>query len=838
MAPFRRCGDWFGSGGGAIIPSVVEHAVVRRVGRYEVVREVGRGGMAVVYLARQPDLDRDVALKELAAFHASDPAFVARFLRESRLTGSLNHPNIVTVHEYFEHDGTAYIAMEYFERGSLRPLVGQLSLAQIAGVLEGLLAALAHAEPRGIVHRDLKPENVMVTADGAVKIADFGIAKALGAAPVKAITETGTTVGTPGYMAPEQAMGGEVGPETDLYALGVMAYELLAGRPPYEADLPLAFLLQHLNEPVPPLRSLKPELDPRLTAWVERLLAKAPEERPGSAREAWEELEEIAIAGLGARWRREGRLAENGTPLGGRPTPLLPAAAFAGAPDELVPTVPRRPRRSRRRVQALAALLVAGAVGGIVAGLVLPGNGREGTTAPSTPTTRFVPPDLVPAPSERISLVASRSAVFVADPKGRILELDPTSLRLRTLHRDPAGPRSLALRGGSLLVADGAGVTAFRAGDLRPERATSLPGVVALAGGSGSPLFVARIAGPRRGRLCALGVDLATGPCARLGFAPSGLGASGQLAVVADGRAGAVSVFRLVPGRLVEAGAPIAVGSAPGGPLVVADGRVFVPVRRGIAVVGLSARSVRRIPLPVSPAGLWLASSGGRLLAALPGLHRVALVDLSRLDRAPLFVSTLREPVSLAGAAGAVVVADGRFGTLTRLDPRTGVQRSPEVAALGGPTVKRLILRGVGVRDDAAALSVTLALAGSGLDPTGLIVRDRDIADGQAALELWQGGIGSRLARRAFAGLALRIRTAPGRLVIDLSAPAGSFIGLEARRTTPHTIRLVLTKARPVQTPGSTITRTSVGHAGTPTTPKTTVKKKPPPPPPPCCDVG
>jgi len=148
--------------------------VLRTVGRYEILREVGRGGTAVVYLARQTDLDRSVALKELSAFRAADPAFVERFLRESQLTGSLNHPNIVTVYEYFEHDGTAFIAMEYFERGSLRPLVGELSLAQVVGVLEGLFAGLAHAEKHGIVHRDLKPENVMVSSAGGVKIADFG----------------------------------------------------------------------------------------------------------------------------------------------------------------------------------------------------------------------------------------------------------------------------------------------------------------------------------------------------------------------------------------------------------------------------------------------------------------------------------------------------------------------------------------------------------------------------------------------------------------------------------------------------------------------------------------
>src|SRR3954462_10779337 len=148
--------------------------VMKTVGRYEILRELGRGGMALVYLARQTDLDRFVALKELGAFHASDASFAQRFLRESRVAGSLSHPNIVTVHDYFEHEGTPYIAMEYVSGGTLRPHVDHMSLAETAGVLEGVLAGLEHAEGQGIVHRDLKPENLMVTADGRVKIADFG----------------------------------------------------------------------------------------------------------------------------------------------------------------------------------------------------------------------------------------------------------------------------------------------------------------------------------------------------------------------------------------------------------------------------------------------------------------------------------------------------------------------------------------------------------------------------------------------------------------------------------------------------------------------------------------
>src|ERR671931_63237 len=257
--------------------------VMKTVGRYEILRDIGRGGMAIVYLARQTDLDRFVALKELGAFHASDPSFAQRFLRESRVAGSLSHPNIVTVHDYFEHDGTPYIAMEYIERGSLRPYVG-----------------------------DLTPENLMVTAEGRVKIADFGIAKATNQMQTGAfLTATGTTVGTPTYMAPEQAMAQDIGPWTDLYSVGGMAFEMFTGRVPFhDSDAPMAILLRHVNEPIPPVKSIEPSVDQRISDWIEKLLVKEPSQRTQSANEAWDDFEEVLLGLLGPRWRREARLVE------------------------------------------------------------------------------------------------------------------------------------------------------------------------------------------------------------------------------------------------------------------------------------------------------------------------------------------------------------------------------------------------------------------------------------------------------------------------------------------------------------------------------------------------
>ena len=302
------------------------HAV-KLVGRYELGEPIGHGGMAVVYLARQVDLDRQVALKELRVLYAPEsPDQAERFLREARMAGSLSHPNIVTVHEYFKFEGTPYIAMEYLERGSLRPWIGRMTMAQIAGVLEGLLAALDHAESYRIVHRDLKPENVLVTRQGQVKVADFGIAKAA-TMNDGTLTVAGSTVGTPTYMSPEQAMARELGPPADLYSIGVMAYEMLVGRVPFHDTMtPLALAMRHVSEEIPSAHTVRPDIDPALSSWIDQLLIKDPKRRTQTAAEAWDELETFIAGRLGSLWRREARLI---TTLEQPAEPPLTPAPFA-----------------------------------------------------------------------------------------------------------------------------------------------------------------------------------------------------------------------------------------------------------------------------------------------------------------------------------------------------------------------------------------------------------------------------------------------------------------------------------------------------------------------------
>jgi tRNA A-37 threonylcarbamoyl transferase component Bud32 len=341
--------------------------IARTIGRYELLRVIGRGGMATVYLARQTDLDRHVAVKELVVFDGSDPRLSRRFLQEARLAGAMSHPNIVTVHDYVEHDGVPYIAMEYLPRGSLRPFIGRLSLAQVGGVLQGLLGGLAHAEQLGVVHRDMKPENVMVTAQGTVKIADFGIAKATSAAATSGnLTTTGTTLGTPRYMAPERAMAQEVGPWSDLFSVGIMAFELLVGRTPFhDTEAPMAILMRQINDPVPPVSSLRPDVDPAISAWVDRLLVKNPDGRIRSAATAWSELDEILGEVLGPSWQRDAPLPSEPAPV----THANAAAATAGiGPDRMLaetvaPATERLvSRRARRgRLPGVARLVLVGA---------------------------------------------------------------------------------------------------------------------------------------------------------------------------------------------------------------------------------------------------------------------------------------------------------------------------------------------------------------------------------------------------------------------------------------------------------------------------------------------
>lgn len=258
-----------------------------RLGDYQVLRRLGRGGMADVYVALHRSLDRQVALKVLRRQLASDSEYVERFRREARAAAKLNHPNIVQVYEVGRAGDYHYIAQELIDGPNLRERVeqsGPLTTEEATAVLAAVTAALNTAHQAGITHRDIKPENILRSGTGEIKVADFGLAR-LGAAGD--LTQVGLTMGTPRYMSPEQVQGKAADSRSDLYSLGCTLYFLLSGRPPFEAEESLAVAVQHLQETPPPLTTARglADIPDWLLAAISRMMSKNPDDRFASASE-------------------------------------------------------------------------------------------------------------------------------------------------------------------------------------------------------------------------------------------------------------------------------------------------------------------------------------------------------------------------------------------------------------------------------------------------------------------------------------------------------------------------------------------------------------------------
>jgi serine/threonine-protein kinase len=255
-------------------------------GRYELHRRLARGGMADVFLARDQLLDRPVAVKVLFPEFATDPAFVERFRREAQSAANLNHPNIVSVYDWGQEQGTYFIVMEYIEGRSLADIIrneGPLHPQRAAEVGSDIAAALGFAHRNGVVHRDIKPGNVLISPSGQVKVADFGIARALNASAEDNLTQAGSVMGTATYFAPEQAQGLPLDPRSDLYSLGVVLYEMVTGRAPFTGESPVAIAYKHVQEQPAPPRHANTDVPVPLEAIIMRLLAKNPAARYPSA---------------------------------------------------------------------------------------------------------------------------------------------------------------------------------------------------------------------------------------------------------------------------------------------------------------------------------------------------------------------------------------------------------------------------------------------------------------------------------------------------------------------------------------------------------------------------
>jgi beta-lactam-binding protein with PASTA domain/tRNA A-37 threonylcarbamoyl transferase component Bud32 len=331
-------------------------------GRYRVLSRLGSGGMAEVYCAQDLQLGRKVALKILYRRFAEDGEFVERFRREASSAAGLQHQHVVAVYDRGEYDGTYYIAMEYLEGRSLKTIVQQeapLDPDRAIDLIIQVLRAARFAHRRGIIHRDLKPHNVIVDADGRAKVTDFGIARA-GASDM---TQTGSIMGTAQYLSPEQAQGHAVSAASDIYSIGIMLYELLTGRVPFEGESAVTIALKQVNERPAPPSAYNPAVTPELEEAVMRALEKDPAHRYPDA--------DAFIAALQAA--RDGTATAVLAPVA-PPPPLDPPSEAYVYPEE--PLAPREPRDSGRWWLWLLAVLVAGL--GLAAVLLLPGTQKVG----------------------------------------------------------------------------------------------------------------------------------------------------------------------------------------------------------------------------------------------------------------------------------------------------------------------------------------------------------------------------------------------------------------------------------------------------------------------------
>ena len=277
----------------------------RQLGEYQLLRRLGRGGMSEVYLAEQQSLRRKVAFKVLKSDLAEDESYVRRFHKEAQAAASLVHANIVQIHEVGCIEGFHYIAQEYVPGQSLAQYLarhGAVDIELAVSIILQVAAALGRAGHQGIIHRDIKPANIMLSSTGEVKVADFGLARISTDSEGVDATQVGITMGTPLYMSPEQAEGEGVDPRSDIYSLGVTAYQMLAGRPPFEGETALSIAVQHLKREPEPLTELRPGLPEPLAVIVHRMLKKEPAARFQSAKELVQEIRAMEVEGLEISW--------------------------------------------------------------------------------------------------------------------------------------------------------------------------------------------------------------------------------------------------------------------------------------------------------------------------------------------------------------------------------------------------------------------------------------------------------------------------------------------------------------------------------------------------------
>jgi eukaryotic-like serine/threonine-protein kinase len=317
-------------------------------GRFRLEEQIGSGGMSTVYRAWDTTLERWVAIKLMHRDISSDPDQLERFRREARAVARLNHPHLVTVIDFGEDDGSPYIVLEFVEGETLKQRIkrlGRLPVAEAVAYAIEIGRALSAAHGARLVHRDVKPQNVLIDREGRAKVTDFGIARSL---EVHGLTATGRVLGTTDYVAPEQALGHEVTEQSDVYSLGVVLYEMLAGEPPFKAESQVAVAMKHVQQPIPDVQHVRPDVSAALAAAVDRATAKELGNRYATADELVHDLEQV----LAIEAARAGETT-------GEATTVL--RALPGDTTEFAPLRLRRPKRWWLSVAAVV-LLVTGAV--------------------------------------------------------------------------------------------------------------------------------------------------------------------------------------------------------------------------------------------------------------------------------------------------------------------------------------------------------------------------------------------------------------------------------------------------------------------------------------------
>ena len=492
----------------------------RKLGRYVLSRKLGAGGMAEVWEAFDEGLHRSVAVKVVRDEIAGEAEFRGRFIREARLAAQLEHPRILPIYDFGTEAGVAYLVMPLLPGGSLKERIGgPMVPAEAVEALSAIAAALDHAHARGVLHRDVKPSNVLVDASGSLLLADFGLAK--NTAVSSELTATGMVVGTPAYMAPEQAIGRPVDARADQYALGVVAFELLTGRTPFLSESPFAVLDKHLREAPPPPSTFVPSLPPEADAVLGRALAKDPQDRFDTCREMVEALAGALGASIPARpagsLRTAGPsdatwIAGSGAtplPLTMPPTPLAPNVTLQAPPTAV--TVRRRaPSGPPPAVLAALAVVAVLFVAAAATATWMLFFRRPHGAAPSDGAVTPAPAATAPAEAVTVPTPPTSEAGAVAElPSVTVEELSvpteapsvPTAQPSRVSSAPTAVPTVPATRGGAL---PGSSVSAGSAG--MPTPATGPPGEAARPHDPNPPGRLEKVVPFRTGESIGLGI--------------------------------------------------------------------------------------------------------------------------------------------------------------------------------------------------------------------------------------------------------------------------------------------------------------------------------------------